>query len=143
MSESSASTPPLTLDPKAPPSAKGPRKSEAPRTAPRTAADWVLTLVAGNTAVFLLGFSLVAQQRLGAMTSDVAHMPFLTALVLRWYVPTGAGLLVALLFLWGLTVPTHRRRRLAGAAAMGVALTALCVLGLYLPLVETAQRVAP
>lgn len=136
-SASTHSTPPLTLEPKA---------SPAPEGTPRPAAarpsfgflDWALTLVAGNTSVFLLGFSLVAGQRLGAMTSDLSRMPLLTALALRWYVPTGAGLAVGLLLVSGLTAPARRRPRLVGAALAGALLSGLCVAGLYLPLMGKA-----
>jgi hypothetical protein len=143
--ESSASThssPPLTLEPKASPAPAG-APSVAAARARFTFLDWALTLVAGNTSVFLLGFSLVAGQRLGAMTSDLSRMPLLTALALRWYVPTGAGLAVGLALLSALTAPGRRRPRLVGAALAGALLSGLCVAGLYLPLLQTAGKAAP
>lgn len=131
---STHSTPPLTLEAKAARASEGaPNGPVAPR--PKFGfLDWALTLVAGNASVFLLGFSLVAGQRLGAMTSDLSRMPLLTALALRWYVPTGAGLAVGMLLVSGLTAPGRRRPRLAGAAVAGALLSGLCVAGLYLPL---------
>lgn len=127
------STPPLTVEAQA----RAPEDAARGPAAPRPTfgfIDWALTLVAGNSSVFLLGFSLVAGQRLGAMTSDLSRMPLLTALALRWYVPTGAGLAVGLLLVSGLTAPGRRRPRLVGAALAGALLSGLCVAGLYLPL---------
>ncbi|HQY61302.1 MAG TPA: hypothetical protein PK141_07905 [Polyangiaceae bacterium] len=140
---SNASTPPLTLEPKA--AAVGAPPRGTARRARLTGLDWALTLVAGNTSVFLLGFSLVAGQRLGAMTSDPARLSWLTSLALRWYVPTGAGLAVGLLLLSGLFAPTTsgRRPRLVGAATAGTLLCGLCVLGLYLPILQLAGRATP
>lgn len=131
----SESTPPLAVE----------KKTE---TRVETAAtfgpiDWITTLVAGNTAVFLLGFSSVAGHRFGSMFDDFGgKVPFVTSLVVRWYVPTAAGLLVAALLVYGLRgAPSRRRALLAGAAFAGLAASAICVYGLYAPVWELAGKI--
>ncbi len=141
MSDASGSTAPLAIEAKTNP------RPAAPAGEPRErfrALDWLTLLVSGNTAVFLLGFSLVAGQRLGALGQGVGQgvgaLPWLTGLVVRWYVPTGAGLLVAALLVLGLRAGARRRRGLLGTAALvGALLCALCVYGLYLPLLQPGR----
>ncbi len=133
----SESTPPLAMEKTAPKEA-----AEAPQLG---SLDWAAIVVAGNTSVFLLGFSPIASYRFGAMFAEFGgHVPWLTALVVRWYVPVLAGLLVAGLLVAGLRNRTPKRRRLLGiAAALGVASVASCVAGLYWPIVSIAGSIKP
>jgi hypothetical protein len=131
----SESMPPLAVE-----KVEETRVEKAPAFGPL---DWLSLLVAGNTAVFLLGFSLVAGHRFGSMFDDFGgKVPFVTSLVVRWYVPTAAGLLVAGALVYGLRgAPSRRRVTLAGAALAGLLAAAICVYGLYAPIWELAGKI--
>ena len=94
-------------------------------------------------SVLLVGFSPAVGRRFGAMFDDFGgRVPFLTSLVVRWYVPTLAGLVVASLLAFGLRLP--RMRALLGvAAALGVVCFAACVYGIYAPIWSLAGAIKP
>jgi hypothetical protein len=135
----SESTAPLALEPKP--------KLEAAPSPPAVAKlgplEWAAVVVAGNMSVLLVGFSPVVGRRFGAMFDDFGgRVPLLTSLVVRWYVPTLAGLVVASLLAFGLRLP--RMRALLGvAAALGVVCFAACVYGIYAPIWSLSGAIKP
>ena len=134
----SESTAPLALEPK--PKLAAPRPPDAPKLGPL---EWVAIVVGGNMSVLLLGFSPVVGRRFGAMFDDFGgRVPLLTSLVVRWYVPTLAGLAVAVLLALGLRLP-RMRPLLGAAAALGVVCFAACVYGIYAPIWNIAGASKP
>lgn len=121
------------------------KAEKKPAVQPKLAAlDWVLVVVAGNTAVFLLGFSLVTD-RFRAMFEDFgATVPLLTRIAARWYSPVIAGLVVAALLVAGLRVgPKRQRALLGGAAGLGVVSVAAFLYGIYWPIFAIAGQIKP
>jgi len=106
-------------------------------------AEWALVVIAGNTAVFLLGFSLVTESFRAMFADFGAQVPWLTRVVARWYSPVVAGLGVAALLVAGLRVPRRRRALLAAAAGAGVLLVAASLYGVYWPVFAIAGSVKP
>jgi hypothetical protein len=134
----SESTAPLALEPK--PKLEAPGEAAVSKLGPL---EWAAVVVGGNMSVLLLGFSPAVGRRFGAMFDDFGgRVPLLTSLVVRWYVPTLAGLVVAALLLTGLRLA--RLRGLLGVAAvLGVGCFSACVYGIYAPIWALAGAIKP
>lgn len=131
----SESTAPLAMEAKSEPKGAAPARKLA-------VVDWIAVVLAGNAAVFLLGFSFVASRRFGPMFDDFGgRVPLLTSLVVRWYVPTLAGLVVASILVAGLRAKAKRTVFLGIAAALGVICVVTCVYGLYAPIFALADQI--
>ncbi len=110
-----------------------------------TSLDWIATILAGNTGVFLLGFPFVAGHRFGAMYADFGtHVPLLTSLVIQGGLPVVAGVAVLALLVLGLRArqPVARRRAMiVSAFLVGGLGIALCFYGLYQPIWALAGQI--